>query len=152
LCCSQIGRNWERGRTVSFVGIQRGFLYNEYIEQKLKLKPLANVFCPLKFSECPSHVTYYDAERHLKDILTTELLFPNPCLCVCLSIPLPLCVLYETVRFPSFMGGGSVSAGAGQYLLIKQLTEFHSPSDLQGENMEILLLLTVYRILCNALV
>ncbi len=98
---------------------------------------------PLKFSECPSHEMSYGTELPLKDILTTELVFPKPCLCVCLSTPLPFSVLYETVRFPSFMGGGSVSAGAGQYLLIKQFTEFHSPSDLQGKNMEILLLLTV---------
>ena len=90
-------RNLEPGRTVSFLGIHnRIFGTVKTLNRKVSLI----------LGE-----TYYDAERHLKDILTTELLIPNPCLCVCLSTPLPLSVLYETVRFPSFMGGLCVSRG-----------------------------------------
>ncbi len=71
---------------------------------------------------------------------------------VCIYLPpSPIVFFMELLDFP-VLWAGSVSAGAGQYLLIKQLTEFHSPSDLQGKNMEILLLLTVYRTLCNSLV
>jgi hypothetical protein len=98
--------------------------------------------CPLKFSECPSHEMSYGMERPLTYILTQSCSFPT-LVSVCVYLPpSPFVFFMELLDFP-VLWAGSVSAGAGQYLLIKQFTEFHSPSDLQGKNMEIRLLLTV---------